>query len=97
MNTIFKKYAEKFTKFLFKLLSCCVLFLLIPRIFRRKRKEVLPGKRFAVKFCREKFWWVVKVERMSGNLLRDRSVRPSLLLTELSAQWPELEGSIIAQ
>lgn len=49
------------------------------------------------KFCGEKFWWVGKVERMSGNLLRDRSVRPSLLLTELSAQWPELEGSIIAQ
>ena len=63
----------------------------------RKKTEVLPGKRFAEKFCGEKFCWVGKVERMSGNLLRDRSVRPSLLLTELSAQWLELEGSIIAQ
>ena len=97
MNTIFRKYAEKFTIFLFKLLPCSILFLLIPMIFRRKRKEVLAGKRFAEKFCGEKFWWVGKVERMSGNLLRDRSVRPSLLLTELSAQWRELEGSIIAQ
>ena len=97
MNNIIRKYAEQLTRFWFKLLSCCVLFLLIPRIFRRKRKEVLPGKRFAEKFCGEKFWWVGKVERMSGNLLRDRSVRPSLFLTELSAQWTELEGSIIAQ
>ena len=62
--------------------------------------KAIPEKKersFAEKFCGEKFWWVGKVERMSGNLLRDRSVRPSLLLTELSAQWPELEGSIIAQ
>ena len=62
-----KKYAEKFTKFLFKLLSCCVLFLLIKRIFRRKKTEVLPGKRFAKKFCGKVLRGKVLVGGKSGK------------------------------